>query len=72
MAKAVRPRSLGWSHYMCDAASRLTGEAHVPKPIVLTENDFADHEQLRGHDGFVLILAHTNLLDEKAAAPDDH
>jgi hypothetical protein len=57
---------------MCDAASPLTGEADVPKPIILTENDFADHEHLRGHDGFVLVLAHTNLLDEKATAPDDH
>ena len=44
----------------------------MPKPIVLTEDDFADHEHLRGHAGFVLVLAHTNLLDEKAAAPDKH
>jgi len=43
----------------------------MPNPIVLTDEDFADHEHIRGHDGFVLVLAHTNMLDEKTAAPDE-
>jgi hypothetical protein len=49
----------------------LTKEADVANPIVLTDKDFADHEHLHGHDGLVLVLAHTNLLDEKAAMPGD-
>src|ERR1700744_376897 len=37
----------------------------------LTERDFDKNDKLQSDDGCVLVLTHTNLLDEEAARPDD-